>query len=378
MTEKRQVPASLKIVLAVGSLQFGGTETQLVKLAAGLRALGHEVSVLTLTAGGPLEDALGSMGIPTRRFAYSGIRLRTATDRRSLRVLLKEIRELVLVWRHLRRTRPHVCHAFLFTCYTHVLPLAWAASVPVRINGRRGAPPPSPAGLQRRVLDFLGHRSSSGYICNSRAGADSLARTEGVPTERIAVIANCVEIPERTAEVTRQPARGIVVANLIAYKGHADLVEALALLDDPPEMCLVGEGQERERISSLLLARGLDRVVRLAGGVPHASRLLPEYQFAVLPSHHEGMPNAVLEAMAAGLPVIATRVGGVPELLTDGVTGLLVPPQSPGELAKAIGRIAEDPELRVRLGTAARESVGQFAVRTCSERHEAAYRARLA
>jgi glycosyltransferase involved in cell wall biosynthesis len=364
----------LRIVLSIGSLQVGGTESQLVKLAGRLTARGHDVHVVAVRCGGPYERELRALGVPARVFSYNGLRLRDRAGRRSARTLVAEVRELLALWRHLRALRPDVCHGFLFTCYTHVLPLAWAAGVPVRVNGRRGASPPTPTGVVRAVLDFAGHRATSGYVTNSRALAAELVRREGVPARRVEVIPNGVELPERTADPSRRPARGIVVANLLAYKGHADLVEALALLATPPPVDLVGDGPERERLTALVRARGLEDVVGFAGPVPDARPLLADHQFAVLPSHGEGLPNAVLEAMAAGLPVVATSVGGVPDVVTDGVTGILVPPHDPPALAAAIERLAADPGLRARMGAAARRAAARLTVEDCAARHEVVYR----
>jgi glycosyltransferase involved in cell wall biosynthesis len=365
----------LTIVLVIGSLRIGGTETQVVKLAADLRERGHQVHLIAISQGGPLEKDLGSSGIAVRVFAHGGLRLRDENGWRSPRRLLHEARELVALWRHLRRLHADVCHAFGFTCYTIVLPLAWAAGVPVRVNGRRGVPPPSPTGIRRVALELAGRLSSSVYICNSQAGARELRRKEAVPACRIFVIPNSVGIPRAIADAGCQPPEGAVIANLVHYKGHADLIEALARLQSPPRMCFIGDGPERAALVRLLHARGLEHAVEFAGTVPEARRLLPSYQFAVLPSHKEGLPNAVLEAMAAGLPVIATAVGGVPEIVTEGVTGMLVPPHAPRELANAITRLINDPRLRVRLGTAGRSAAERLSDASCAARHEAVYQA---
>jgi glycosyltransferase involved in cell wall biosynthesis len=165
-----------------------------------------------------------------------------------------------------------------------------------------------------------------------------------------------------------------VVASLRAVKGHLDLLAALATLADPPRVCLVGDGPDRAAILAAVDRLGLAGVVELAGHRPDARTVLPGYQFAVLPSHHEGLPNAVLEAMAAGLPVVATAVGAVPDVVADGVTGFVVPPRAPEALAAAIGRLAGDPALRTRFGTAARVRAGDFTVASCVDDHEATYR----
>lgn len=377
LTEVPPEDRPLRIVLAIGSLQVGGTESQLVKLAGGLAARGHDVHVVALRCGGPYERELRALGVPTRVFGYGGLRLRDPGGGRSARILVRELGQLCGLWRHLRALRPDVCHGFLFTCYTHVLPIAWLAGVPARVNGRRGAPPPTPTGVLRTLLDLAARHSSNLYVTNSRALRARLAGEEKVSPGRIEVIANGVALPEETADPARCPARGIAVANLIAYKGHADLIEALALLDAPPYLCLVGEGPERERLAALVRERRLGHVVTLAGAVPDARALLAAFQFAVLPSHQEGLPNAVLEAMAAGLPVVATAVGGVPEVVADGETGLLVPPRDPPALAKAIERLTTDPELRAAMGAAGRRAAARLSVDECAARHEAAYRTLL-
>ena len=364
----------LTIALVVGSLRVGGTEAQAIDLAAGLRARGHDAHMVAIAGGGPLEDRARAAGVPLRVFGHGGLRLRDAAGWRSPRVLAGEVRTLLALWRHLRRLRADACHTFNFTCNTLALPIARAAGIRVRVNGRRGASPASPTGLTRRFLDLMSRLSSTVYVCNSRAGARALEGEEGVPAARITVIENSVCVPASAADVARQPPRGVVVANLYAYKGHADLLDALASLDAPPRVCLVGDGPERDAIAARVRAYGLEGAVELAGAVPDASRLLTGYQFAVLPSHQEGLPNAVLEAMAAGLPVIATAVGGVPEILANGVTGLLVRPHAPAELAAAIARLTADAALRVRLGAAARRAAALLGPERAAARHESVYR----
>lgn len=362
----------LRIVLAVGTLQVGGTETQLVKLAIGLRERGHDVHVLALAGGGPLEEPLRTAGIGVRVFGYAGLPVRSRLGYRQVAMVAAGLRALLAVRRHLRALRPDVCHAFLFACYSIVLPLAWSAGIPIRVAGRRGATPP-PTGRRDRLFHALGRASSSALVCNWEAGAEESTRRDRYRPERVRVISNGVDLPSSVADVDRQPARGVMIANLIAYKGHEDLIAALAEMSSPPRICLIGEGPERERLAALSRSRGLGDVVEFAGARPRASRFLPDYQFAVLASHDEGLPNAVLEAMAAGLPVVATAVGGVPGIIVDGETGLLVPPRSPADLAAALARVADDPALRVRLGTAARDAVAAYSMPACVERHERLY-----
>jgi glycosyltransferase involved in cell wall biosynthesis len=145
------------------------------------------------------------------------------------------------------------------------------------------------------------------------------------------------------------------VANLIAYKGHADLLAAAALLREAGHadwrLLLIGEGPERAALEAQVEELGLGAHVELRGTCTDVPAVLAEADLSVLPSLTEGMPNAVLESMAAGVPVVATAVGSVPELLGDGV-GALVAPGDRAGLAAALGEMIGSPKLRARHATA--------------------------
>lgn len=141
-------------------------------------------------------------------------------------------------------------------------------------------------------------------------------------------------------------------------KNHSLLIEGLArALGSHPvmELWLVGDGPLRSEVERLVRKRNLQEHVRFLGLRKDIPELLAQADILLLPSDWEGVPLVVLEAMAAGRPVVATRVGGVPELIEEGKTGLLVPPRDSGALARAILRLAKDPELRRRMGEAARK-----------------------
>jgi glycosyltransferase involved in cell wall biosynthesis len=155
------------------------------------------------------------------------------------------------------------------------------------------------------------------------------------------------------------PLRILNVARMAPPKGHAVLLEAIAALDVPFQAALVGDGPERPALEALASKLGLDDRVHFAGALP-ADQTLARYAEAdvfCLPSFAEGLPVVFMEAMAAGVPVIASRTSGTPELVEDGVTGLLVEPGRPEEVALALVRMAGDLELRRHLARAARERV---------------------
>lgn len=366
----------LRIVLVLGSLDIGGTETQVARLACELRARGHDVTLAVLTDTGPLGPRLEACGVPIVSFGVAGFRRRKADGRLDITSTLRSLAGVAYLYRWLRRSRPDVVHAFLFWAYVIVLPMAWLARVPLRISGRRNLGTEKLAYRLYPLLETVADRCSHYAVANSLAVA-RVVEKGSLTSDRIVVIPNGVDAPRSPAEVRVQPPRIVMVANLIAYKGHADLIQAAAELAVPVTIDCYGEGPERAALERLIAQRGLQRMVRLHGTVEGASREFLRAQLAVLPSHEEGLPNAVLEAMAAGVATVATRVGGVPELIEHERTGLLVSPHAPRELASAIDRLARDPQLRERLGTAARRHVEQqFSWDECVRAHEELYRGR--
>lgn len=193
--------------------------------------------------------------------------------------------------------------------------------------------------------------------------------SRGVPEARITVQHNSVppyQAPEEAAVEELRNRLGVgknefvmlAVGRLSAEKGFADLLEAAALArQNAPEfrLVLVGEGPERAPLEASIARLGLAGRVLLPG---HFHRMAPWYALAdalVMPSHSEGSPNVLLEAMAAGLPVVATTVGGIPEMASDGETAFLVAPHQPAGLGQAIARVVSDPALAAVMGTAAKK-----------------------
>jgi glycosyltransferase involved in cell wall biosynthesis len=229
-----------------------------------------------------------------------------------------------------------------------------------------------------RAYNRLGPRAMRGadrVVTVCRAFAAQLAAA-GVEKERILVRPNFVLPfePPAAAEVESLRARlgmpaGVRVllaaGRLAPEKGHADLLQAAAILKSGQagdfRLVIVGEGPERANLERQRRELNLNDVVLLAGYQPD---IRPYYGLAgllVLPSHSEGSPNVLLEAMAAGLPIVATRAGGVAEIAEDQRTALLAPVRDPASLANAIRRLWTDPEAARRLGEEARRTSRQFA-----------------
>jgi glycosyltransferase involved in cell wall biosynthesis len=332
---------SLRIVHVLDSLALGGTETQAVALVQALAARGVANHVL-LFRDGPLAARLDDARITTERLRVHGfLRPGFAT----------------LVWRlarAMRRQRADVVQTYGFYTNLPGVLAARLAGVRVIVAGRRGfATHLTPA--QRRV-DGLVCRLAHRTVVNAESLRARLI-DEGRHPERLAVIANCVA--ERgPVTPAHDPIVGMV-ANFRPPKDHATFFEAaVRVLDTVPtaEFHLVGSGPAEAAARRLASGLGVGDRVRFLGALePEAVwAALNRFAVAVLSSRSEAMPNAVLEAMVAARPVVATAVGDVPAIVRDRVTGLLVPPGDAAALATAIARILKNPEVAAELGAAAR------------------------
>jgi len=187
--------------------------------------------------------------------------------------------------------------------------------------------------------------------------------------QRAAVRAELGIAPDEVAAVT--------VANFRSTKGYPDLLQAAKLLADrnvPVRFVIIGQGPMEAEIRAQRAALGLDDRVELLGFRSDAIRLLAGCDLFVLASHYEGYPVAIMEAMAVGLPVVATAVGGVPEGVRDGVEGLLVPPRQPDRLADAIETLVRDPDRRAALAAAAQRRGREYDIAIAARRTEQIYR----
>ncbi len=218
-----------------------------------------------------------------------------------------------------------------------------------------------------------------------RPFADKLVAL-GVPREKITILHNAVKPFVRPpAEQVEQLRRSLTlsddeavilsVGRLSFEKGHADLLRAGAALAAMPgaprfRIVIVGEGPERDAVRRLASQLAIDKLVTLAGFQRDTKPYYALATVVAVPSHSEGSPNVVLEAMAAGLPIVANAVGGVPEILEEGITGLMVPARNPDAMAQALMRVLSDGELRERLGAAGR-------ARTLTDYTPEAYRRKL-
>jgi glycosyltransferase involved in cell wall biosynthesis len=269
--------------------------------------------------------------------------------------------------RLLRRERPEVFHAHMSSpvACKWALAAAVAARVPavlgtVQVGGYE--PPDRSAHWQLRALA----RGVDRYLAVSREIADELVERLGWPAAKIEVVYNAVDLAR--IEVEAPPGmRGelggggqgplvLTPARLDAQKGHRTLFEAIPQVPDAT-FVLAGEGPERERLEALAAQLGISDRVRFLGRREDVPELLAACDVFALPSLYEGSSLAVLEAMAAGIPIVSSAIGGTEELVEDGRSGLLVAPGDAEALAAALRRVLGDPGLRKSLAGHARERV---------------------
>ena len=374
----------MRITFLIGSLDVGGAERQLVRLANMLDRRDFEPHILTLWAGGPLLKEV-RQGLPVTHLNTHSIPSRHIRWRS-----LSSVRMLVAMYRHLRKTEPTILHAYLPAAYMLGAVAGRAAAVPLIIAGRRGlASYRAYTQLRWRVMGRLANKLIDLHVCNSEAVRTCALQQEGVDPMNTVVIPNGVDLPEvagtELEPAWRAPFTIAMIANFFAYKGHATVLRAVALVvRTHPELKLVlfGDGVERRALEQMCADLKLGGQVIFAGRQPNASRYLSGFDLAVLGSAHEGFPNALMEAMAAGLPVVATAVGGIPELVRDGVHGVLLQPDDPTSMAAAITWMIEHPERRHLMGRAAKHHVASHfgtsaMVRQTAEVYESLLAARL-
>jgi glycosyltransferase involved in cell wall biosynthesis len=266
---------------------------------------------------------------------------------------------MVAFARWCRRIGARIVHTCELYSNLFGLPAAALAGVDVRIGNRRELATADKSKAQLTAQQ-LAYRAAHVVVANSCAAAEQLRR-EGLPQRRIAVIPNGLDLSLYNVRSDRREIRRVImVANLRPEKGHDTLlaaVPAIAHFQPNLEIVLVGDGPLRSALAENIIRRGLRGRVTLAGERQDIPSLLDASDLFVLPSTSEAFPNAVLEAMASGLPVLATRVGGIPELIESGRNGVLVDPRDPSALASAAIDLIRNPERAFAMGAAARAHV---------------------
>ena len=363
---KQQGSGPVPIAFVLSSCQAGGTERQMIELLRRLNPARWQVHVACIHARGEWLSRVSEAAVSIREFPFPALR--------HPQVLTQTLEFM----RWCREREIAVVHTVDLSANIFALPAAAAAGVPVRIANRREIMPDRTRGqivAQRAAYQFA-HK----VVANCRAAADRL-RLERVAAGRIAMVPNGVDRSAFATTRLRRPLRRVsVVANLHPRKGHDSLIDAAPeVLRRFPDarFDIVGDGPERESLQARAKAQGVAAAFTFAGYDENVAQRLHDADIFVLPSHTEAFPNAVLEAMCAGLPIIASGVGGLLELIDDGRTGLLVPPGDPRALAHSVCRLMGDCALGERLGKTGSHEVQRYSFSRMTSSFELLYLAEL-
>lgn len=346
-----------------------GGQAQVLGLSRGLAERGHEV--LLLAPPGPLLERARAAGVRAVRWSARGE---------------WDVGALFAAARLLAGFRAEVAHCHSAHAHALGVPAARRARVPAVFVSRR-----VDFAVGGNPLSWLKYRMPvDRYLCISR-GVLEVLRRAGVPESRLALVPSGIEFPEpdlaRAADL-----RGLIgapagapvvgtVAALAPHKDHATLLEAAAIVRrerDDVHFAWVGEGECRPTLERRRAALGLGSRVHLLGFRTDAHALLAQFTLFALSSHLEGMCTSLLDAQALGVPVVATRVGGVPDVVEDGVSGRLVPERDPQALAGALLEALRAPRERERWVDGARRSVERFRIANTVEGTLEQYRQVLA
>jgi L-malate glycosyltransferase len=338
--------ARIPIAIFMSSFEPGGTERQMTELIRRLDHRQFEVHVASLHRRGAWLGRAEELAASVAEFPITGFRrASTLTQAQRFAAWCRE-REIALV------------HTADLYANIFALPAAAMARVPVRIGNRREINPNKSAG--QIALQRAAYACAQVVVANCAAASDRLVM-ERLPQRRIRVIPNGIDLATYTPQHHDRPLRRIItVANLRAEKAHEVLLEAAELVlrrCPDAEFVVAGNGPRRQELEAMAQSQGISERVQFIGHADDVPALLRSGDMFVLPSRSEAFPNGVLEAMATGLPIVATRVGGILELVENQRTGVLVPPDDARALGHALLDLIQWPSHARRLGKAARAQV---------------------
>jgi glycosyltransferase involved in cell wall biosynthesis len=360
----------IKVLLLIPTLDHSGAEKQFALLATRLPRDEFDVHAVTLTRGGPYESTIRD----------AGLRLTSLNKRMKFDPLtLWRLRSL------LKAEKPDLLHSWIFAANAYGRLVAGNHETPKVIVSERCVDSwKSPWQLW---LDQKQIARTTRLVGNSQSVAE-FYRALGVPGEKLVVIPNGVELPNgppldrdrALAEFAIPPGSRVVgfVGRLARQKRINDIVWAMQILKqltDRVYLMLIGDGPERNSLSELARHMECDHLVRFVGHRDDAARLIGLFNVFWLASDFEGMSNSIMEAMAAGVPVVASDIPPNRELVVDGQTGFLVKVGDSVGIAQFTDRLLADPALARRLGDAGRERVqSEFSVDRMVSRHADLYR----
>lgn len=369
ITEQRTpvlLPKKPRILYVIGSLGLGGAEKQMATLIEHIRQLNFSCQIFALEPIGPWNAYLKNIRVPIHDGGYF-------SEKPNIMKLTLLISAQLRLIRTIRAIRPDVIHAYLPLANFLASLAGRLSGIPLIISSRRALGTHQERYRGWRFFDAISTYLSNYVTANSKAVADDTIKRNCGKKSKLVVIHNGIDSdPFISASKHRSAVRHklgisptekviIVVANLIPYKGHLDLIEAMVTVSKRFPNCnllLVGEDRgisnDLQKKTHVL---GIHKKIKFMGQRRDVADLMAAADLSVLPSHEEGFSNVILESMAAALPVVATNVGGNSEAVLNGITGWLVEPHNPENLAEKIIDVLEDPQKARKWGRSGRERV---------------------
>lgn len=379
---------SLRII--IGSLNVGGTEKHLAMILPILVQQGWQIKIITLqiTRENHLLSLVEAAGI-TVNSPKSWFNLPYLP--RFLRRNCQAIISIFRLWKDFKKDKFSITHFFLPEAYLlGVVAAVFARLSSKMIMSRRSLNEYQKNKPMLRWLELRCHSKMDFILGNSDRIMQQLHHDEGVPLSKLRRIYNGIDVDRYTDMTLRSRIRNrfnirnsdvvfIIVANLLPYKAHEDLLNAFALVREglPKDWRLLCVGRDQgmlDYLTALADKLGIADHILWLGACENIAELLIASDIGVLCSHEEGFSNAILESMAAGLPMIVSDVGGNTEAVIHNETGLVVPPKNPKALAECLRKLANDPELAKKLGQFGKTRVTTyFSLAACVTNYEKFY-----
>jgi glycosyltransferase involved in cell wall biosynthesis len=344
----------VRVVYLSHAFMVGGAEEMVLNLVRHLPADKYEPMVCAIHEPGPMGREIEATGVPFRTLGrVPGLRDPMAVG---------------ALHRYLREVRPDIVHTFLLTASLYGRLAAITAGVPIVIGTEVNVY--ANKRWHHRAAERLLMAGTDRVIASAESVKEFYIRQVGADPDRVDVIYNAVDFATLGTSASRAELRARlnvpehalvagVIARLTDQKGHSYLFDAIAHETELARLHLivVGDGPLRAALERQVVERGLSSRVTWLGSRRDLGDLLSVMDIFVLPSLWEGLPLSLVLAMGAGLPVVSTSVAGIPEVVRDGTTGLLVPPADSAALAGALKRLVRSADERRALGMAARDYV---------------------
>ena len=348
---------SIRLLHLITELATGGAQISLLRLLEHLDRQRYDIQVACLYNGErEIAQKIRALGIPV-----TDLGMRTKWHWGAF----------IHLFRLVKKFKPHILHTWMFHANIPGRILGRLAGVPIIVNGERTM------GMEKHWRMYLNHLTGAladRILCVSEHVAQFAREEIGLPAEKLVVIPNGIEmdafshLPSKEAarEILGLPREGLLVGSIgrsQQVKGFDILIESFqqfASQFHTVHLIFAGSGPEFAALQSQASRWDHLGQIIFLGNVDDVRPVLAALDIYVQPSRYEGMPNAVLEAMASGLPVVASAVGGIPEIVQDHVTGVLVPPQQVSILTAALKSFLMDANTRMRFGRAGREFIRQY------------------